>query len=485
MHSEPLAPLYLAGIFPLMSDPSRFTRNVWFFSLVAILIWNALWLSACFLVLNRIEASINNQSIQPVATSLVDTLRLEPPPFRDSFNSYLTWARQRRALIRAYWNVNPDIRYIALWSSNGTVAMLIARVHSQPHLLSTFIDHQLPPQAWPSNPPQKLRVIDSVPWNHRELGVEDFSLPVTWPGGFHGYLSVGVSLNAMRSADWLELTRLKWLIGGLDVAAMIVILTLIFIVSTRLDRSQRQQIQTMRARTSMLSERGMLASVLAHEVRSPLTALRFNLHFLRTIIESPTPDQSRLMDIISICQREMRRLDTMLDDFLVRTQVVSQPEETSINMVVEQAMEFLNPSMQAHGIRVVKHLDPSNPKVLVSSDELRQVLLNLCANAQEAMTRGGTLAISTVGEAESVMLFVRDSGKGVPPEFHARLFEPFFSTKPNGSGLGLALVRRVVSGAGGSIYFESTPGTGTTFRVVLPRPKGATPELHSASESNP
>lgn len=462
-----------------MSDSSRSTRNVWLFSIAAVLIWNALWLTACILVLNHVEASMNNRSMKPVVKSLVDTLRLEPPPFHDSFKSYLTWARQRRAVIKAYWNTSPYIRYIALWSSGGTVALLVAQVHSHPHLISTFIDHQLPPQGWPSNPSHKLRVIDSVPWNHHERSVGDFSLPIAWPGGFHGYLSVGVSLSAMRSADWLELTRLKWLIGGLDLVAMIVILALIFIVSTRLDRSQRQQIQTMRARTSMLSERGMLASVLAHEVRSPLTALRFNLHFLRTIIDSPTPDQSRLMDIISTCQREMRRLDTMLDDFLVRTQVVSQPEETSINMVVEQAMEFLNPSMQAHGIRVVKHLDPGNPKVLVSSDELRQVLLNLCANAQEAMTRGGTLAISTVGEAESVVLFVRDSGKGIPAEFHTRLFEPFFSTKPNGSGLGLALVRRVVSGAGGSIYFESTPGTGTTFRVVLPRPK------LSPSESSP
>lgn len=454
-----------------MSDSSRSTRNVWLFSIVAVLIWNALWLTACITVLNRVEASINNQSIKPVVESLIDTLRLEPPPFHDSFNSYLTWARERRAVIKAYWNTNPYIRYIALWSSGGTVALLVARVHSHPHLISTFIDHQLPPQGWPSNPPQTLRVIDSVPWNHRERSVGDFSLPIAWPGGFHGYLSVGVSLNAMRRADWLNLARLKWIIGGLDVAGMIVIIGLIIVVSARLKQSQRQQIQAMRARTSMLSERGMLASVLAHEVRSPLTALRFNLHFLRNIIESPTPDQSRLMDIISTCQREMRRLDTMLDDFLVRTQVVSQPEETSINTVVEQAMEFLNPSMQAHGIRVVKHLDSTNPRVLVSSDELRQVLLNLCANAQEAMARGGTLAISTIGEVDSVVLFVRDSGKGIPAEFHTRLFEPFFSTKPNGSGLGLALVRRVVSGAGGSIYFESTPGSGTTFRVVLPRPK--------------
>jgi signal transduction histidine kinase len=368
------------------------------------------------------------------------------------------------------------MRYIAVWSSGGTVALLLARSHNHLHLVSTFIDHPLPPRDWPSNPPPTLRVIRTLPWNRHERNLGDFSVPIAWPDGFHGYLSVGVSLSALHRADWRQLAHLKWVIGGSDVAGMVVILLLILVVSSRLSQSQRQQIQAMRARTSLLSERGMLASVLAHEVRSPLTALRFNLHFLRTIIESPAPDTARMMDIISTCQREMRRLDAMLDDFLVRTQVVSQPEETPINTVVEQAMEFLSPSMQAHGIRVVKHLDPSNPTVLVSSDELRQVLLNLCTNAQEAMTRGGTLAISTVGEAESVVLFVRDSGRGIPAEHHTRLFEPFFSTKPNGSGLGLALVRRVVSGAGGSIYFESAAGTGTTFRVVLPRPKTSSAE---------
>ncbi len=456
-----------------MDDSRQAGMNLWFFAIASVLVWNALWLTACVLVFIRVRPSVDNQSIRPVAQSLVDTLRLGPPPFHDSFKSYLTWARQRRNAIKSYWNIDPYIRYVTLWSSGGTVALLVAQKHSRPHLISTFIDHALPPQVWPSHPGKKIRLINSVPWDRHARQLGDLSLPISWPGGFHGHLSVGVSMRALNRRDWAALSRQRWLVGGLDLAGMVVILGLLILVSSRLNESQRRQIQAMRARTSLLSERGMLASILAHEVRSPLTALRFNLHFLRTIIESPTPDQSRLMDIISTCQREMRRLDAMLDDFLVRTQVVGTPEETPINTVVEQAMDFLYPSMQARGIRVVKHLDPTNPKVLVSSDELRQVLLNLCTNAQEAMTTGGTLAISTVGEAESVVLFVRDSGKGIPPDLHTRLFDPFFTTKPNGSGLGLALVRRVVSGAGGSIYFESAAGAGTTFRVVLPRPKAS------------
>jgi two-component system sensor histidine kinase HydH len=107
--------------------------------------------------------------------------------------------------------------------------------------------------------------------------------------------------------------------------------------------------------------------------------------------------------------------------------------------------------------------------VSISSDELRQVLLNLCTNAQEAMPRSGSLVVSTVAEPENAILLVRDSGTGMAPEVQQRLFDPFFTTKPRGSGLGLTLVRRVVTGAGGGVFFESEPQRGTTFRIVLPR----------------
>ena len=120
-----------------------------------------------------------------------------------------------------------------------------------------------------------------------------------------------------------------------------------------------------------------------------------------------------------------------------------------------------------------------------------QVILNLTANAQEAMQNlsgqsARTLAISTISdenpEAPTATVLVRDSGRGIPAEVWERIFEPFFSTKPNGSGLGLTLVRRVISGAGGTVLYESSPeestpgGEGTTFRITLPR-AGAAPAV--------
>jgi signal transduction histidine kinase len=280
----------------------------------------------------------------------------------------------------------------------------------------------------------------------------------------------------------------------------------------QLERSRREIEQTARARTSLLTERGMLASVLAHEVRSPLTALRFNLHSLRGLLAatpaaatSPaTPADSatdtaapdKRLELTDRCEREIHRLDRMLNDFLQRTQVHAVPEPASLNRIIMEAVEFLTPALEERNIRVSLHLDPADPHVSVHPDELRQVVLNLAANAMDAMPppKGGTLAISTVAREDepsasaagpgapmraadrvtpSTMLLIRDSGTGIPQEHLERIFEPFFSTKSNGSGLGLTLVRRVVSGAGGTLFVESTPATpgghgGTTVRILLP-----------------
>ena len=202
-----------------------------------------------------------------------------------------------------------------------------------------------------------------------------------------------------------------------------------------------------------------------------------------------TEKQTELTDR---CEREIRRLDNMLTDFLHHTQVItgSSVEPTALNGVIQEAVEFLRPTLERSGIHVSLHLDPADPRVPVHADELRQVILNLTANAQEAMqdlpaASARTLAISTISdenaESPTATMLVRDSGRGIPAEVRERIFEPFFSTKPNGSGLGLTLVRRVISGAGGTVLYESLPeesvggvgeGAGTTFRITLPRANG-------------
>ncbi len=401
------------------------------------------------------------------------------PPRSDSFGSYLAWAHRALPLINRYGGQFAGIGYVLVWNSNGDVAFLAVREGNAFDLVAAQVDHELSPQAWAApgaTDGSPFRRIHRLPWVQSGKFIDCttyFNAPVTGglsgAKGFRGYVSMGLSESWL--ADRFATAALRPLEMSLLIAlgGMVALGFLFFLVMRRFEYARQQYAQTLRARTSLLSERGMLASVLAHEVRSPLTALRFNLHFLRTLVEATVVERDRQIEMTHACEREVRRLDLMLDDFLQRTQIITDARDASLNTVVAEALDFLHSAMESQSIRVITHLEPGDVQVSIGADELRQVLLNLCANAQDAMPRGGTLAVSTVAEADSALLLVRDSGAGIDPAVQSRVFEPFFTTKPRGSGLGLALVRRVISGAGGTILFDSEPGKGTTFRIVLPR----------------
>ncbi len=401
---------------------------------------------------------------------LAESLQIRPPPSRQGFNSYTRWANQVLPLILEHRDSYRTVAYIMMWKSDGTVIFLAQKHNGGFHLNTNIMDHTLDPTRWPSpsGESMSIRVIGQLPWRADHRKYINTTMPLHWRST-SAYLSMGYPATQFYNTFFQDERQPLLLLLITDLLAGLGLTAMIWLIKLRFDKSRAQYTRTVLARTSLLSERGMLASVLAHEVRSPLTALGFNLHFLRGLPEGSNSDTSRQTDLIESCEREVRRLDLMLDDFLTRTQIVGEARDASVNTVVTEALDFLRPAMASQDIRVITHLDPADPHVQVSSDELRQVLLNLCTNAQEAMPRSGTLAVSTMAEAENVVLLVRDSGKGIPPEVQERMFDPFFTTKPHGSGLGLALVRRVVTGAGGSVFYESEVKHGTTFRIVLPR----------------
>lgn len=390
------------------------------------------------------------------------------------------------------WEARHDryLAYLMLWDRGVVVA----------HSRAEMPGRTLPPGIWPPLDPSQTPRTESIhngdlPWSAngansgtraevsaggREEGVLEVTVPLQAGPRPLGFVSLGLYQSQLHELFWSSQRPLFGAALAVALAGCVVIL-----IGLEYDRRRRHralviQAQNLRARTSLLTERGMLASILAHEVRSPLTALRFNLHSLRSLLEHRSTDSDRQLELTDLCGREIRRLDLMLHDFLTRTQVVSQVENTPVNQVVREALDFLQPTLEQKNIKAVTHLDGANPLVSVNADELRQVLLNLAANAQDALSapkppgggagrEGNTLVISTVAEADSVTMLVRDNGVGIPEDAQERIFEPFFSTKPQGSGLGLALVRRVISGAGGTVFCESVVGEGTTFRIVLPR----------------
>lgn len=478
-----------------MVDSFLLRRRFWIMGTVLTLSCMLLCLgSGCWLLYTAwVRGQRNNAALR---SSLIgESLLARIAPSRNKFNGYARWAAQTLPLILEHQKSYHRVSYILIWKSDGTVVFLARKKNDTFILDSRFMDHTLDPTHWPSpnGNAMTIRLLRRLPWSKGTLSYVDTTLPLVWPR-VTAYLSIGYPVALFTSHFFQDERRPLLILAAIDILGGLLMAVLIYFIKRGFDKSRSQYARTLLARTSLLSERGMLASVLAHEVRSPLTALRFNLHFMRGLLDSPNnpgaPERHR--ELLHSCEREVRRLDLMLDDFLTRTQIVGEARDASLNTVVTEALDFLRPALASQDIRVITHLDSANPHVPISSDELRQVLLNLCTNAQEAMPRSGTLVISTMAEPENAVLLVRDNGNGIAPEVQERMFDPFFTTKPRGSGLGLALVRRVVTGGGGGVFFESEVKRGTTFRIVLPRISSSpalsaviAPERDETPESSP
>jgi len=145
-----------------------------------------------------------------------------------------------------------------------------------------------------------------------------------------------------------------------------------------------------------------------------------------------------------------------------------QLRPASLNDVVQKTLELLQPELDNRGLNLRARLARQLPVTPLDPTQIQQVLVNLIKNALQAMTKGGTLTLQTGEGAEGVWVSVADTGGGIPQEQINRIFEPFYTTKKKGTGLGLMIVQRIVRAHGGHIELESQVGRGTTFRIWLP-----------------
>jgi two-component system, sporulation sensor kinase E len=166
---------------------------------------------------------------------------------------------------------------------------------------------------------------------------------------------------------------------------------------------------------------------------------------------------------------EIDRLDYIVSQFLQAIRP-SQPmmKPTSLNEVLEDTMKLLAPELENRGLLVRRHLHSALPEAALDAAQIKQVLLNLIKNAMQVMTRDGELSLETGVAMDGVWVSVADTGSGISQEQINRIFEPFYTTKTKGSGLGLMIVQRIVREHGGQIGVESDPGKGTRVRVWLP-----------------
>jgi signal transduction histidine kinase len=230
---------------------------------------------------------------------------------------------------------------------------------------------------------------------------------------------------------------------------------------------------------------GRLTAGIAHEVKNPLNAMMIHLELLRTKIRKtslvpagaggmladvPRMDEG-LLQHVGVIETEIRRLDEVVQGFLKFT----RPEDLRLQAVrvstlFDEVLPVVEPEAQKHNVRVI--IETPDDQLAVNGDAamLRQAILNLAMNACQAMPNGGTLRLASSGAARRrVELRIEDTGIGIPPEDLGRIFDLYFTTKDHGNGIGLSMVYRIVQMHDGEVEVQSTPGRGTTFKLMLPR----------------
>lgn len=231
----------------------------------------------------------------------------------------------------------------------------------------------------------------------------------------------------------------------------------------------------------------LLAASVAHEIGNPLNALHIHLQLmergLKKLKSEGQPDKKgifrsdstwretvpKLDQYLEVCKGEIARLDYIITQFLQAIRPTPlQPKLASLNDVVNETLELLRPELENRGLAVKNRPARQLATTPIDTTQMQQVLVNLIKNAMQAMSRGGTLTLQTGEVSDGVWVSVADTGGGIPQEQIARIFEPFYTTKKKGTGLGLMIVQRIVRAHGGKIEVESRVGKGTTFRIWLP-----------------
>jgi signal transduction histidine kinase len=286
-------------------------------------------------------------------------------------------------------------------------------------------------------------------------------------GGRPGLLQVRLSTASMEQV-WRR-DRLAAVVIGLAVLGLGALgLAAIFYTQQR-HLARVTALEGEVARRQRLATLGNMAAGVSHEIRNPLNAISMGLQRLGAEFR-PTGEPAEYDRVLALVGGEVRRLNGLVEEFLTLARpLVLKPERLRIGDLVDEIFALIDTEARRLGVRLQRRVPDDLPPVTADRDRLKQVLLNLARNALEAMPGGGTLRLDALASPRALTLAVTDSGSGIPPEVQARLFEPYYTTKARGLGLGLAIARQIVEAHGGAIEVEPAEGGGSRFRITLPR----------------
>ncbi|HLO24652.1 MAG TPA: response regulator [Geobacteraceae bacterium] len=233
--------------------------------------------------------------------------------------------------------------------------------------------------------------------------------------------------------------------------------------SEALEKAQGEIVQTEK-----LASLGYLSAGMAHEIRNPLNSITLFLQLLKSGIE----DQEKLEYFDKIF-KEIDRIDGIVRKLLDASKRPRfEIKEVSIDRVLDATLEIFRPQMELHKVVIEKEYRRIPPPIHADLTEIEQIFTNLVLNAIHEMKKGGTLSVQLDHDEHDIIIRISDTGRGIPKAHLANIFDPFFTTKSAGTGMGLAIVLRIVKTYSGKIAVEKSDAKGTTFCVRLPLPAG-------------
>ncbi len=239
------------------------------------------------------------------------------------------------------------------------------------------------------------------------------------------------------------------------------------------DITEKKQREAQFRRAENLASLTTLAAGVAHEIKNPLASIGIHIQLMRKELkQTGCIDKEGAEEYLEIIDEEIERLNSIVVDFLFAVRPMdTRLKREDINKLAEDLIDFIKYELEEHGVEVAMNFSKAVPKLEIDIKYMKQVLLNIIKNAIAAMPDGGKLEISTTRKDDQVLIQIRDNGVGISEENMAKIFEPYFTTKDFGSGLGLTVVYKIIREHGGEITLDSKEGEGTLFTIALPLPQ--------------
>ncbi|MEX2445440.1 MAG: ATP-binding protein [Alkalispirochaeta sp.] len=239
------------------------------------------------------------------------------------------------------------------------------------------------------------------------------------------------------------------------------------------DISEKRGREARLRRAESLASLTTLAAGVAHEIKNPLGSIGIHNQLIQKMVSQLDPEEAeRINSYLTVIDEEIERLNRIVVDFLFAVRPMdTKLEDGNLNSLISDLLGFVQYELEQAGIEVVRDLDDQLPQLKLDPKYFKQATMNLVKNAISAMPDGGMLRVTTQKRGDQVLLRMSDNGVGMSPEVRDKIFEPYFTTKDFGSGIGLTLVYKVVKEHMGDISVISKEGHGTTFTITLPLPQ--------------